>query len=248
MNDKNRKILIFIIGLILLGIGCVIIFRVAGKKNDEGNSSIRDIQNINSEINSGGEHVDYSSYTIEAKKPIIYFYPNSQIEEVVKLGYPEKITCSYPKYDKDGWKIIAKPDGTLIDINTGRSLYSLYWEGQGSADVNLEEGFVIKGEESAEFLEEKLDLLGLTEREAEEFIVYWLPKLEQNKYNYIRFATTEEMNTYMPLDFSVEPDTLIRVLMQFKGIDAPIEVKQQEIQTPQRNGFVVVEWGGTELE
>ena len=34
-------------------------------------------------------------------------------------------------------------------------------------------------------LEEKLAILGLTERESEEFIVYWLPKLEKNKYNYI---------------------------------------------------------------
>ena len=41
--------------------------------------------------------------------------------------------------------------------------------------------------------EEKLAILGLNEREAEEFIIYWLPKLESNKYNYIRFATEEEI-------------------------------------------------------
>ena len=44
------------------------------------------------------------------------------------------------------------------------------------------------------FLEEKLGILGLTEREAEEFIVYWLPLMEKNKYNYIRFETLEEIN------------------------------------------------------
>lgn len=71
----------------------------------------------------------------------------------------------------------------------------------------------MKGTDVAEFLEDKLALLGLNEREAEEFIVYWLPKLQENKYNYIRFATMEEINENMPLKFSTEPDSLIRVLM-----------------------------------
>ena len=55
----------------------------------------------------------------------------------------------------------------------------------------------VKGTDVAEFLEDKLALLGLNEREAEEFIVYWLPKLQENKYNYIRFATMEEINENM---------------------------------------------------
>ena len=75
-----------------------------------------------------------------------------------------------------------------------------------------------------EEIQKKLAILGLTEREAEEFIIYWLPKLESNKYNYIRFASLEEINQYMPLEFSVKPDTIISVLMQFKGLDEGIEV------------------------
>ena len=126
-------------------------------------------------------------------------------------------------------------------------MYSLYWEGIGTAKTNIKEGFVVEGKDMAEFLEEKLAKLGLTERESEEFIVYWLPKLENNKYNYIRFASIDEINEYMPIDFSVKPDTLIRVLMQFKGIDEPIEVKEQVLNTPERNGFVAVEWGGSEI-
>ena len=110
------------------------------------------------------------------------------------------------------------------------------------------EGFCIKGEDSAKFLEEKLASLGLTEREAEEFIVYWLPKLEANNYNYIRFASMEEINRNMPLEFSVEPDTLIRVMMEFKGLDEPISVTEQQLETPVRTGFVIVEWGGTEIK
>ena len=112
----------------------------------------------------------------------------------------------------------------------------------------MSEGFVVEGKDTIKFLEEKLETLGLTDIEAEEFIVYWLPKLQENKYNYIRFATIEEINNYMPLEFSVEPDTLIRVLMQYKPLDEYIEVKEQELVTPERNGFTVVEWGGTEIK
>ena len=152
-----------------------------------------------------------------------------------------------PKY-KDEWSVIANPDGSLKDIKTGKNLYSLYWEGIGTANINMQEGFIVEGKDSAEFLEEKLAILGLTEREAEEFIIYWLPKLESNKYNYIRFESMEEINEYMPLEFSVKPDTLIRVLMQFKGLDEPIQVEEQKLETTERNGFVAVEWGGSEIK
>jgi len=84
--------------------------------------------------------------------------------------------------------------------------------------------------------------------EAEEFIVYWLPRLQENEYNYIRFATIDEINEIMPLEFSAEPDTIIRVLMQFKCLENPIEVQEQELETPERTGFVAVEWGGTEIK
>ena len=65
-------------------------------------------------------------------------------------------------------------------------------------------------------MEEKLAVLGLNYKESEEFIVYWLPKLEKNKYNYIRFQTMDEINRTMELDIDPKPDTLIRVMMKFK--------------------------------
>ena len=179
-------------------------------------------------------------------KPIIYLYPEKEQEVTVKLGHPEKLTCTYPKY-KDSWNVIAKPNGDLIDLETNRNLYALYWEGKNTIPANMKEGFVVKGEDSIEFLEEKLAILGLTEREAEEFIIYWLPKLEKNKYNFIRFQTIEEINENMPLDISPRPDTIIRVMMEFKGLNTLIEVKEQELVTPERKGFVAVEWGGTEV-
>lgn len=181
-------------------------------------------------------------------KPIIYLYPTEETEISVNLGYSDKITCSYPRY-ANGWNVLAKTNGDLVDLNSGRNLYSLYYESTNVVNFGVQEdGFIVKGTEVAEFLEEKLAILGLTERETEEFIVYWLPKLQENEYNYIRFATMEEINANMPLYFSVEPDTLIRVLMTYKGLDKPIDVQEQKLETPEKAGFVAVEWGGTEIK
>ena len=183
-----------------------------------------------------------------SKKPIIYLYPEEEQLVEVKLLKEQNITVSYPKYNNN-WQVIAKPNGDLKDIKTNRNLYGLYYEAKNNeSKINLEEGFCIKRENIVSFLEEKLSILGLNEREANEFIIYWLPRLEKNEYNYIRFASISKINKIMPLEVSPQPDTIIRVLMEFKGLNKEIKVKEQELSKVNRNGFVLVEWGGTELK
>ena len=239
-KNNKKKLWIIISFIIVIAIVGIIVY---GRTSEDDCTN-----NINTIESSGDSSSDSFDETIDIDyKPIIYLYPEEEIKLSVKLGKEDNITCSYPEY-KNGWNVIAKPDGTLVDIESGRNLYALYWEGIHSEECNLTEGFVIKGNETIKFLEEKLSILGLNEIEAEEFIVYWLPILQENEYNYIRFATLEEINNNMPLELSVEPDTLIRVLMQYKPLNEYIEVKEQELETPERNGFVVVEWGGTEIK
>jgi len=233
-NVKKRKIGIIIFIIVILIAVSIGVYAVSNVLNDDCEnedpltpSNIKDI-------------------TLEAK-PIIYIYPEEEQEVSVKVGNSEKLTCTYPKYN-DGWNVIAKPNGDLVDISTGRYLYALYWEGIDTNAKIKEEGFVVKGKDSIKFLEEKLEILGLNERESEEFIVYWLPKLEANKYNYIRFETIEEIEEDMLLIINPVPDTMIRIVMNFKGLDKPIKVKEQKLTTPIREGFTIVEWGGTEIK
>lgn len=183
------------------------------------------------------------------KKPIIYLYPTEDTNINIKLGNKDNLICTYPSYTENGWNVLAKTNGSLTNLDNGRELYSLYYEANNLVKFTVkEDGFIVKKDNVQEFLEEKLAILGLNEIEAEEFIVYWLPKLQENEYNYIRFATNEEINKNMPLSFSVEPDTLIRVLMTYKGVKFPINVKEQKLESQDRNGFVAVEWGGTEIK
>ena len=179
-------------------------------------------------------------------KPIIYIYPEEDMDVEVTVSNPEKFTVTYPKYE-NGWKVKALKDGTLIDKNN-KKYYALYWEGNGDKDSINKDGFVIKGEDSAIFLEEKLEILGLNYKERNEFIMYWLPKLESNKYNYIRFKTREEIDNNMKLNINPEPDTLIRVMMEYKGLDKKIKLKEEKLTKVERKGYTVVEWGGTEIK
>lgn len=178
-------------------------------------------------------------------KPMIYLYPEEEQEVSVVLGNPDYLISTYPKYHNK-WEVSAFPDGTLKD-ETGREYYGLYWEGNQHQSRMHDEGFVVKGEETLTFLEEKLKQLGLTDKEANEFIVYWLPKLEQNPYNYIYFENMEEINQYMPLEITPKPDTIIRIQMDYKALTKRIKVKEQELLTKERVGFTVVEWGGSPI-
>ena len=179
-----------------------------------------------------------------AYKPLIYLYPTEETNVKVELGNPEYLTTTYPKYN-NSWNVTAYPDGTLKTNN--REYYSLFWEGNNHQAKVKEDGFIVKGSDTEKFLEEKLNVLGLTDKEANEFIIYWLPKLENNKYNYIRFESLEEINNYMPLSIEPQPDTIIRVMMDYKPINKKIKVTEQTLQKVERNGFTVVEWGGSQI-
>ena len=183
---------------------------------------------------------------ITTDKPIIYIYPEEETKVKITVSNPENFTVTYPKYN-EGWEVTAKEDGTLIDKNN-KEYYALYWEGKNNNNKIKEDGFVIKGEDTSTFLEDKLKLLGLNNKETNEFIIYWLPKLEKNEYNYIRFQTREEINNYMKLNIEPTPDTLIRVLMEYKPLEKKIKVKEQKLQPVERQGYTIVEWGGTEIK
>ena len=180
-----------------------------------------------------------------SEKPVIYLYPEQEQEQEVsvRLDYDGKLTCTYPAYD-DGWNVTAAPDGTLTD-ESGKEYNYLYWEGETDQEYDFSEGFCVAGEDTAKFLENALDRLGLTRREANEFIVYWLPRMEQNEYNLISFQS-EVYTDHARLSIQPEPDTVIRVFMAYKPLDHYQEIPEQSLSTPERSGFTVVEWGGSE--
>ena len=189
--------------------------------------------------------VGCSSDELVEEKPVIYLYPEAEQEIEVELDYAGELTCTYPEY-QDGWHVVAQPDGTLVDNVTGKEYSYLFWEGKSDVEYDLSKGYVIPGEDTAEFLEMKLNELGLNRKEANEFIVYWLPRIQENTYNLITFQD-EVYKNVAKLEITPNPDSVLRVFMVYKPLEEKNEIEEPVLESFDRNGFTVVEWGGTEI-
>lgn len=187
---------------------------------------------------------------VTTEKPVIYLYPQSQTDVSIILDYDGTLTSTYPEYNA-GWNVTAFPDGTIFDKNTKRNYEYLFWEGTRSFDdYEFKHAACVAREDTAAFLEEYLEAAGLNDREIDDFVSYWLPRLQASPYNLISFPS-EEYCDWAKLNVDPAPDTLIRVYMVFAPIESPIEIPDSmELElpfTPVRQGFTVVEWGGSIL-
>ena len=178
------------------------------------------------------------------EKPAIYTYPEDAAEITVKLDYTGTLLCTYPEY-RDGWHVRATPDGVITDASGCQYNY-LFWEGIGGADYDFSRGFVVAGSDTAAFLEEKLQYIGLNDREIDDFITYWLPRMQDSRYNLIAFQDKAYTDT-AKLTVTPEPDTMLRVFMAWKPLHRSIEIPEQALKPTEREGFTVVEWGGCQV-
>ncbi len=176
-------------------------------------------------------------------KPVIYLYPQEETTCTVTLDYPS-FTYTYPAYN-GGWQVTAYPDGRLINLADGSEHYYLFWEGNKRIQWDFESGFVVKGSDTEAFLREKLAYLGLTPREYNDFITYWVPRMQGAEYNLITFAG-EQYEQLAPLTITPAPDSVLRVHMVYRSLNEPVEIPTQQLQPFSREGFTVVEWGGTD--
>ena len=186
----------------------------------------------------------------ETAKPVIYLYPEQETKVNVQLTFNGTLTSTYPTLPPEGWTVTAQPDGTLTD-EEGRSYRYLFWEGVADVDWKQDSGFLVKAEDTREFLEQSLTQLGLNELEQNDFITYWLPKLEKNGESFVTFAA-EQYTDNAVLTVTPKPDSVLRVQMLISKVDdsnraAFQKLPEQELPRFEREGFVLVEWGGTDL-
>lgn len=186
----------------------------------------------------------------ETAKPVIYLYPEQETKVNVQLSFNGTLTSTYPTLPSEGWTVTAQPDGTLTD-EEGRSYRYLFWEGVANVDWKQDSGFLVKAEDAREFLEQSLTQLGLNELEQNDFITYWLPKLEKNGESFVTFAA-EQYTDNAVLTVTPQPDSVLRVQMLISKVDdsnraAFQKLPEQELPRFEREGFVLVEWGGTDL-
>jgi len=181
------------------------------------------------------------------KKPVIYVYPTKKENVCIDLELKGSFSFTYPEY-KNGWNFIANPDGS-IEMNNKKYHY-LFWDGYVNMEkskLNLNEGFIVENKDLITFFEEKLKLMGLNSQEIQDYITYWCPLMTVNESNYIHFMFNNECNEYAKMNITPKPDHTFRVYMLWSDAKDHVPVAEQKIESFQRNGFTVVEWGGSEM-
>ena len=176
----------------------------------------------------------------ECGKPVIYLYPQKTEQVSVKVG--ASITKSEPVYG-DGWNVTASLDGSILYSSTKYPY--LYWEGKGlGAYPEITQGFVVAQKDIKATLLSQLAQLGLNQKESADFMAFWLPKMPSTPYVRLTWFGTQQMNTLAPLTISPKPDTMIRIFLDFAGLNQPINIAPEKLSSVPRKGFTVVEWGG----
>ena len=158
-----------------------------------------------------------------------------------------KFTTIYPKFNKENntWNVHSKPNGDIHLNNKNDKTYPyLYWEADSYITEDMNEGFIINEENAESFLEEKIKILGLNDKESTDFITYWLPVLLKNKLSLCSFQSKKYFNE-KKLIVTPKPDTMIRIFLCIKKIEASISIKEQKLEKNKRKGFTVIEWGGS---
>lgn len=180
----------------------------------------------------------------ECGKPVIYLYPKEKTHVRVEVKPEGGLTYSDPVYGQ-GWEVFADPSGELTEVSSGKTYPYLFWEGRGGLYQTPKKGFVVAQKDVESFLKEKLAVLGLNSKETADFMEFWVPRMQGKPYYFVAFLGTRQMNALAPLTISPQPETVVRILMDFTPLDAPISVEPENLgTTPERTGFTVIEWGG----
>lgn len=180
----------------------------------------------------------------ECGKPVIYLYPEQAMPVHVSVGLRGVMSVSEPSHGAHGWNVVAQTDGTVVNQADGRTYPNLFWEGAGVHYTMPKEGFVIRGTDTDAWLTKTLATIGFTERESGEFREFWIPRLPKTPYLFLTFIPQEHFDRDAPLLITPRPDSVSRVFMEYRGLEAPISVPPLTLPKIVRNGFTVVEWGG----
>ncbi len=184
-------------------------------------------------------------------KPAIYLYPEKPTDIRVKVDLLGKFTKTDPEYNKEtGWNVKAYPDGTVQQLSNeaieqSRIYPYLFYEALLDKGYNPAKGWVITRENITDELNIILSQLGLNEKESDDFLSYWVPRLIGKPYYFAGLAPSQDVNDQEVLMINPTPVNIIRVRLIFEGLDYPISVSAPDLTQVKRSGFTVVDWGGS---
>jgi len=185
----------------------------------------------------------YSWYTPSCK-PAIYLYPTKRERVNVRVETSGIFTLTIPDYSENGWNIIANPNGIIE--SEGQTFKYLYYESKipDSLVKVPDKGYVVTRSELPGLFNLILPKLGLATEERNEFNTYWLKALPYSPYYFVGVMDKKSIDSIEPLIINPAPDSINRVRLYFELLEKPKVVAEPIINTPERKGFSVIEWGG----
>lgn len=177
-------------------------------------------------------------------EPIIYLYPEKT--QTIRIAVKPRggVQYSTPAH-QEAWQVIADPQGRIRNAQDGKTYPYLFWEGALGILPQPERGFVVEKSQVAEFFRRVLPRMGLNDIETTDFMAAWLPEFTQAPFYFITFFERAAIDAIAPLEISPPPDTVIRILMDYRPLPAPIAVAPLKlVAPPARRGFTLIEWGG----
>ncbi len=185
-------------------------------------------------------------------KPVIYAYGSTGNGFEIGIQPKGEFTFTYPIISsQNSWTGTITADGIAIEKKV---FPYLFYESKMTnlnflQENNSFEGSVVSKEQVVSFLENSLTDLNLNNQEKTDFITYWAPRMINHDRVFIQFWTKSDYDIISSIDVSPKPDNIGRVFMTY----APLNANQKVIATPQvltpiqREGFTIIEWGGSEL-
>lgn len=177
---------------------------------------------------------------VECGKPVVYLYPEKDTNFTVRIG--AEMTKTDPAYN-GMWQGLAKPNGELTV--SGQTYPYLFWEGLGLGIYpTIDFGRVVERANVESQIKGDLASMNLNAKEIADFMEFWMPKMPDSKYIRLSWLTNKEMDRLAPMSIVPRPQSVIRVFLDFAGLDTKIDLKSQTLPNFSRSGFTAVEWGG----
>lgn len=181
----------------------------------------------------------YPSYEACEACPI-YIYTDKT--RPVHIETSAKIFNANIKPQPDGWRLLAREDGTLVSLD-GQQFSSLRFDLKTKVPTRPTNGWVVSQNKIEEKLVEYAKLVGLEGKELDDFISFWQENLPSSPYYFISHFTGADAAAFLPLLVDPQPDRLVNIVFYLKKLDGPYFAKSYHPNNSiKREGYTVVSW------
>jgi len=191
-------------------------------------------------LNSCNKHDNNDKDTVKVYKPNIYIYSQKKILLDVKINFPQggKIIASIPKYT-NCWHVLVDTNGLI-----NKKYTYLFYESKQPNVWQKKYGWIISKNELKSFFEKNMKKYGFNNSEIKDFTDFWIPKLKGFKFFKIYPQTDVLINKVIKLNFSKQPNKILRLYYVIKGSDVENDkLIKPLIKKFDRKGYYITEWG-----